>query len=386
MAKTKKDAEVTRTDEEIEQEILANSENAEEAITEPVSEATVAEETNAEPVSETTLAEDNSSSEEDEETDTEAKKVDSRYQIGGMDSRNAIRDAIIQNNVLTGVVTGAGFIHGQVCVEVTYPPDMPNPVTVHIGIDRFGLFNLEAIKERVISDFKASEIEPTDEMIMKEYNNQILQRLVSCYNARIAFLPIEYIEERDLIFGDRLAASKKIRKINWQPTENRPVPKQRKDTIGIGTIIAKNYDRIIVSYYGYECPLRAGDISPLAVDLRKDYCVGENIQCRVLSVADDYSSIKIRPTKYYEDKKKLKSKLNEYHFGDRITARIIRFLPKRGVYVLRLPNGVAGLAYTNSKLIYAQPRVGDIVQCYVQDRQHKDNEWIYCRIQNVITR
>lgn len=371
MAKTK------QNEKKQEQELEATASEVTEAeITE--AEATVTEITEAE----VTVPENTEPKTTEPEVESEADDGGSSVMnIVGDDARNAIRDSIINGTILKGEISGTVFFAGQLCVQVTYPIDFPNPVTVNIGIERFGVFDLKSIRNNIAHQFQEDGAEVTDEAVDKEYNKRLMNAIVRMYGAKIFFVPIEYIEETDTIFGDRTIAERRIRKANWMATEHR-VPKQHKGTSGAADILRVDSTSMLVNYYGYICRLNPEQISPLAVDF-STYYAGGKIRCIVTDVAEDYKSIKLVASKYDSDLAVLPKKLHEYKYGDRVLAKIIRYIPYNGMYVLRLPNGSAGYTHISGNLVYSRPHQGDSVQALIVGLT-KDQKGYNCSIKTVI--
>ena len=291
----------------------------------------------------------------------------------------AIRSAMLSHTYITATISGVSFKKGNLLIEATYCPELNQPVSVYIPIDKFGIERksvINSIKKR----YESMNIKVSESQINTEFEKRASSTVTKMLGAEIDVVPTAFLEDDFTVVGDR-AAALEIKKQDFKPTKHSPIPKKHIGAVGNARILLVNLSGLLVEFSGFIVRLPMDKVTPLAVDVLRTYYVGDTLPVRVIAIKEDYSQIALRSLEF--EKIDIDEKLNEYSRGGRVIATVVNYQSSQGKYVLRLPNGCKGIAYVNKQTILDKPQIGDRLICYIRGISKKEKSAIKCSISRI---
>lgn len=273
--------------------------------------------------------------------------------------------AAFRKQILTGRLTGIQRTRLGPVAVITYnggsaSGELAGSATILISAEQMGL-DENAIRNRVLSKLRASgiisnnkEVDDTKKKVYDKYVNIERRAVITAMlGAKVDFIVTNIVQDLGVVTGNR-AAAMEIKRRNFAPTPTNPIPNISAGYKGIARVILVSPRFLSVEFSGYVINMNPRQVSPLAVDISRDYKVGDEIRVIVSKVTENG----VRLVSFDNDRIDVKRKVLEYKRNDIVTCEVYFVNRFTGHYYLRLPNGCRGIAYYEKTDLRVNPTYG----------------------------
>lgn len=282
------------------------------------------------------------------------------------------------DTVFTGVLTGVTNTSRGVYATVSYNSESDDDIGSAQVFIPFELMGYDSkLMERNRRRFNRHRgVVTSPQQFTRDVNRAKFTMLRRMLGAKVDFVPIWFDEETNFIRGDR-ARAMEIRRKNFTKRRGEAAPRiVPGNTVNARVVRISSNGIVIVEASGYECKLRAKDISALAVDAKSEFEVGDNMRVVVRSVSDN----RIRVVGRKAVSSDVSRIVHEYIRGSVVLAKVMS-VDSRGTYHLKMPNGCRGTLFISKATLHKRPVVGKNISVSVIGF-NSDDDTVKCALIN----
>lgn len=286
--------------------------------------------------------ENNNSSENDD-----GVPLDSNGIVMSESMYHLFNDAQYRGKRLTGRIVGKENTKLGTVAYVSYNPEMGNTTQVIIAAENMGL-DEKYIDRRAKAEMKQKTFssEEEKETVYSRNCNKIRSAIISSMiGVKVDFIiegPDKILRERNIVIGNRTLAMEQKKESFLKRFKRQAPDSPHVGTIGLARILATNFRYLQVEFEGFVVNLSPREVTPLAVHLKKDFKVGDNLRVSVTKITEN--GISLRGATANID---ITKRISQYHKGQEVLAIIYYINFDTGRFYLKLPDGCRGIAYYN---------------------------------------